>query len=175
MPQVTRREWGNVNIILIWLLGILPATVDIAADVMGALHPPMPSAEPERRSLVCVVSSTSGALDEAIDSLLVELFATWPVAVVRGPLRVVHVSVDYSQRSARRTPLPYRCSRRSLGHDQAHLIYLAITSALIYAILRRLEETNKSLENMVATRTAALAASEAESRTSEDKSGCAGL
>ncbi|HEY4933163.1 MAG TPA: PAS domain S-box protein, partial [Terriglobales bacterium] len=46
--------------------------------------------------------------------------------------------------------------------------YVAITSGLIYAILRRLEETNKSLENIVASRTAALAASEVESRSREE-------
>ena len=47
-------------------------------------------------------------------------------------------------------------------------VYVAITSGLIYAILRRLGETNKNLENIVASRTAALAASEKESRTRED-------
>jgi len=47
-------------------------------------------------------------------------------------------------------------------------VYVAITSGLIYAILRRLGEINKNLENMVASRTAALAASEEELRAREE-------
>ena len=47
-------------------------------------------------------------------------------------------------------------------------VYVAITSGLIYAILRRLGEINKNLENMVVSRTAALAASEEEMRTREE-------
>src|SRR5450631_1864413 len=47
-------------------------------------------------------------------------------------------------------------------------VYVAITSALIYAILRRLAETNQNLENMVVSRTAALTASEEELRARED-------
>ena len=47
-------------------------------------------------------------------------------------------------------------------------LYVAISSGLIYAILRRLSDTNKNLESTVATRTAALAASEAESRSREE-------
>ena len=47
-------------------------------------------------------------------------------------------------------------------------VYVAITSSLIYAILRRLGETNKNLENIVASRTASLAASEEELRTREE-------
>jgi two-component system, cell cycle sensor histidine kinase and response regulator CckA len=46
--------------------------------------------------------------------------------------------------------------------------YIAITSGLIYAILRRLNETNNNLETTVASRTAALAASEEESRSREE-------
>lgn len=47
-------------------------------------------------------------------------------------------------------------------------LYIAITSGLIYAILQRLNETNNNLENTVTSRTAALAASEAESRSREE-------
>ncbi len=47
-------------------------------------------------------------------------------------------------------------------------VYVAITSSLIYAILRQLERTNNNLEKIVASRTAALAASEMELRTREE-------
>jgi len=47
-------------------------------------------------------------------------------------------------------------------------VYVAVTSSLIYAILRRLEKVNQNLENVIASRTAALAASEQESRTREE-------
>ena len=46
-------------------------------------------------------------------------------------------------------------------------LYAAISGSVIYAILRRLEATNNRLEHLVASRTVALAASEAESRPRE--------
>ncbi len=47
-------------------------------------------------------------------------------------------------------------------------LYVAITSGVIYAILRRLRDINQNLESVVASRTAALAASEEESRAREE-------
>ena len=47
-------------------------------------------------------------------------------------------------------------------------LYVAITGWVIYAILRRLRDINQNLESAVASRTAALAASEEESRARED-------
>ena len=46
--------------------------------------------------------------------------------------------------------------------------YVGITSSIIYAIVRRLEESNQRLEQAVASRTAALAESEEESRAREE-------
>ncbi|HEY4900273.1 MAG TPA: PAS domain S-box protein [Terriglobales bacterium] len=48
-------------------------------------------------------------------------------------------------------------------------VYVAITSGLIYAILRRLSETNNDLANMVTIRTAALATSDEELRAREER------
>ena len=47
-------------------------------------------------------------------------------------------------------------------------VYVAITSGLIYAILRRLEKINKNLESLVATRTATLTTLEEQARTREE-------
>ena len=102
----------------------------------------------------------AGALNAAIHSLLAKPSSTRATGLVRWPVRCVFLRVDFSHRQAPRT------SRVDPGRNECRstvgLLYVAITGWVIYAILRRLRDINQNLESAVASRTAALAASEEE-------------